>query len=53
MSGRLVIRMPEDKKMRENIYRLMVKAAEADNEITPAEQNLLDSIKRTYLTSNV
>ncbi|MFH2094422.1 MAG: TIM44-like domain-containing protein, partial [Bacteroidota bacterium] len=48
-SGKLVIRMPEDQKMREKIYKLMDKAAQIDGNISPEEQNLLDSIRSQYL----
>jgi predicted lipid-binding transport protein (Tim44 family)/DNA-directed RNA polymerase subunit RPC12/RpoP len=49
MSGRLVIRMPEDGGRRKKIYLLMEKAANADGNISKQEQRLLDYIKETYL----
>jgi rubrerythrin len=49
MSGRLVIRMPEDSGKRKKIYQLMEKAANADGNISKEEQQLLDYIKATYL----
>lgn len=50
--GRLVIKMPEDRKQRERIYKLMVKAANADNEVAPEEQKLLDAVKAQFLPEN-
>ena len=47
-SGGLVIRMPEDPKKRQKIYRLMVKAAGIDGVVAPEEQQLLDSVKKQY-----
>jgi len=47
-SGRLVIRMPEDAGKKKKIYALMQKAANADDNISPEEQRLLDYIKETY-----
>ncbi|MFH2140872.1 MAG: TIM44-like domain-containing protein, partial [Bacteroidota bacterium] len=48
-SGKLVIRMPEDAKMKEKIYKLMEKAANIDGNISGEEQNVLDSVKKKYL----
>ncbi|MBN2683075.1 MAG: TIM44-like domain-containing protein [Bacteroidales bacterium] len=48
-AGQLVIRMPEEMKDREKIYKMMVKAAEADGNIAEEEQKVLDSIKQRYL----
>ncbi|MFH0894055.1 MAG: hypothetical protein V2A54_06435, partial [Bacteroidota bacterium] len=44
----LSIRMPDDMKKREKIYRMMRKAAEADG-ISEPEQKLLDYVKDQYL----
>jgi predicted lipid-binding transport protein (Tim44 family) len=52
MSGRLVIRMPEDKSKKAKIYALMEKAANADRNISAEEQQLLHHIKETYLQEN-
>jgi len=45
---KLGIRMPEDEKSRKKIYKLMVKAANVDGNVSPEEQSLLDSIKNQY-----
>lgn len=47
-SGKLVLRMPEDQKQREKIYKLMEKAANADGNTCEAEQAILDNVKATY-----
>lgn len=47
-SGNLVIKMPENQKQRNKIFKLMQKAAEADEHITEQEQALLDSIRSQY-----
>jgi hypothetical protein len=49
MSGRLVIRMPEDSGKKKKIYRLMEKTANIDGTISREEQRLLDYIKETFL----
>jgi len=49
VSGRLVIRMPEDSGKKKKIYQLMAKAANIDGNISSEEQRLLDYIKETYL----
>ncbi|MCK5268986.1 MAG: TIM44-like domain-containing protein [Spirochaetes bacterium] len=48
-NGRLVIRMPENTKHRNKIYKLMEKAAMADDNIAESEQKLLDSVKKQFL----
>jgi uncharacterized Zn finger protein (UPF0148 family) len=48
-SGRLSIKMPEDRKKREKIYSLMFKAAMADNDLSAEESRLLDEVKKVYL----
>ncbi len=48
-NNQLVIRMPENKKDCEKIYKLMHKAAAIDGNISSEEQALLDSIKQQYL----
>ena len=48
-SGRLSIRMPEDQDMRNSIYKLMEKAASADENISSEEQKILDWVKETYI----
>ncbi|MDD4150519.1 MAG: TIM44-like domain-containing protein [Bacteroidales bacterium] len=48
-NNQLVLRMPEKPKDCEKIYKLMHKAASIDGNISPEEQNLLDSIKEEYL----
>ncbi|MBU0490092.1 MAG: TIM44-like domain-containing protein [Bacteroidetes bacterium] len=49
-SGKLVLRMPDDKNQRKKIYHLMEKAAKADQNVSPEEQELLDSVKSQYLS---
>jgi ribosomal protein L40E len=46
-NNELVIRMPDDQKKREKIFRLMEKAANADG-ITKEEKDILDAIKMQY-----
>lgn len=48
-SGRLSIKMPEDRKKREKIYSLMFKAAMSDNKLSPEESRMLDEVKKIYL----
>ena len=50
-SGRLSIKMPEDRKKREKIYSLMFKAAMADNDLSSEENKLLDDVKKVYLSA--
>lgn len=45
---KLGIRMPEDAKSRQKIYKLMVKAAKIDGNVSPEEQELLDGVKNQY-----
>jgi uncharacterized Zn finger protein (UPF0148 family)/preprotein translocase subunit YajC len=47
-AGRLVIKMPEDAGKRKKIFNLMEKAAQADQNISQEEQQLLDSVKQQY-----
>lgn len=47
-NSQLVIRMPEDSKKQKKIFKLMKKAAESDQNISSAEQKLLDYIKLQY-----
>ncbi len=49
-NNQLVLRMPDDKKDREKIYKLMEKAAHIDNELDPTEQALLEHVKKEYLS---
>jgi hypothetical protein len=48
-NGGLTLRMPEDKKKRLRIYKLMEKAASIDGKIEESEQKLLDFVKQKYL----
>ncbi|MBI4645653.1 MAG: hypothetical protein HY738_03410, partial [Bacteroidia bacterium] len=48
-NNKLVLRMPEDPKMRRKIYALMQKAASVDKNISHQEQSLLDNIKEKYI----
>jgi Tim44-like domain len=47
-NGSLVIRMPTDPKAQKRIYKLMEKAAAADNVIAPEEATLLNEVKSRY-----
>lgn len=47
-AGRISLRMPEEDKERRKICRLMQKAAEADKNISPLEQDLLDYVEKSY-----
>lgn len=44
----LVIKMPENPKKRQKIYKLMEKAAAADGNICAEERALLDAVKKQY-----
>jgi len=44
----LIIRMPDDYKKRQKIYKLMEKAAAIDGFVSPEEQALLDNVRQTY-----
>jgi predicted lipid-binding transport protein (Tim44 family) len=48
-NNQLVLRMPEERKEIEKIYKLMQKAASVDGNISSEEQSLLDSIKTQYM----
>ncbi|GAB4278757.1 MAG: hypothetical protein Kow0068_02530 [Marinilabiliales bacterium] len=48
-AGKLSIKMPEDRKMKEKIYKMMEKAASIDGNVAPEEQQLLDQVKTMYL----
>lgn len=48
-NNQLVLRMPEDRKDIEKIYKLMVKTAAVDGNVSPEEQALLDSVRQQYL----
>lgn len=50
-SGGLVIRMPEDQKKRQKIFKLMEKAAAVDGFVSPEEQQLLDGVKKQYINA--
>jgi predicted lipid-binding transport protein (Tim44 family)/DNA-directed RNA polymerase subunit RPC12/RpoP len=50
VNNQLVLRMPEDRKDCEKIYKLMVKTASVDGNISPEEQALLDNVKQQYLS---
>ena len=47
-NGQLALKMPDDQKKREKVYRLMEKASVIDGNVDPAERALLDSIKQQY-----
>jgi len=51
-SGKLALKMPEGQKHREKIYKMMLKAAEVDGNISTEEQALLDTIKKDYLQAS-
>lgn len=46
--GRLTIRMPEEPKKQRKIFKLMEKAAQADQNISAEEQQLLDNLREQY-----
>jgi predicted lipid-binding transport protein (Tim44 family) len=48
-NGGLVIRMPDDMKKRQKIFRLMEKAAAIDGTVSPEEKALLDAVSLQYL----
>lgn len=48
-NGRLSVRMPEDRKKREKIVKLMERAAKADNDYSDTEKAFIESIRTTYL----
>jgi len=48
VNGQLIIRMPEDEKKQQKIFKMMEKAAYADNTISPEEQDLLDRMRMQY-----
>lgn len=47
-SGGLVIRMPDNAKKQQKIFRLMEKAAAIDGMVSSEEKTLLDSVKAQY-----
>lgn len=47
-NSQLVIRMPEDRKKQGKIFKLMKKAAESDQNVSPEERKLLDYIASQY-----
>ena len=48
LNGQLGIRMPGDAKKRRKIYRMMEKAANADDTITDEERSVLESVRGEY-----
>jgi uncharacterized Zn finger protein (UPF0148 family) len=47
-SGQLAVKMPEDHRKQRKIYRLMEKAAEADDEVSRQELELLEQIRKEF-----
>ena len=47
-NGQLSLKMPENTKKREKVFRLMEKAAAIDGNVDPAERQLLDNLKQQY-----
>lgn len=47
-NGQLSLKMPEDQKKREKIFKLMEKAASIDGNVDPNERALLDNLKQQY-----
>jgi predicted lipid-binding transport protein (Tim44 family) len=47
-SGSLVVRMPNDNKKQQKIFRLMEKAAAIDGMVSDEEKTLLDNVKQQY-----
>lgn len=48
-AGRLAVRMPEKMKARKRIYRLMEKAAMADQNLAEQERLLLENVRKQFL----
>lgn len=48
-SGKLGVKMPDEKKKREKVYRIMEKAAMVDDKVSPEEEKVLQEIKQKYL----
>ena len=48
-AGRLGIRMPHQVAKRGSIFKLMEQAARADGRIDPAEQAILDEVRKSYM----
>jgi len=48
-SGKLGVKMPDEKKKREKVYKIMEKAAMADDEMSPAEESVLKEIREKFL----
>ena len=44
----LIIRMPDDTKKQQKIFKLMEKAAACDGNVSPEEQAILDLVKKQY-----
>ncbi len=51
-NGKLVIKMPEDQKQKEKIYKMLEKAAEVDGNVCDQERSLLNHIKKEYLQAS-
>jgi hypothetical protein len=51
-NGKLVIKMPEDIKQKEKIYKMLEKAAEIDGSVCSQERSLLNHIKKEYLQAS-
>lgn len=48
LNSQLVIKMPEDAKKRRKIYKMMEKAARADEIVTDEERRVLESVRSEY-----
>ncbi|MFA5780893.1 MAG: TIM44-like domain-containing protein [Bacteroidales bacterium] len=48
-NGSLIIRMPEDQKKRQKIFKLMEKAAAIDGMVSAEEKQLLENVKQQYI----
>lgn len=47
-NGQLALKMPDDQKKREKVFRLMEKAASIDGNVDPTERQILENIKQQY-----
>lgn len=50
-NGGLIIRMPDDMKKRQKIYKLMEKAAAIDGNVSSEEKLLLEAVSKQYLNN--
>jgi hypothetical protein len=51
MAKKLVLRMPENGKKKQKVYKLMEKAAATEGSVSPEEQAILDEVKKMLETA--